>query len=93
MAVKPSSKYLANTNSSRYISDRDGMSMNNELLYRRRFKKQGRTLHWVFQTVWTEAMAAEPIFPRSFFTTATEQLLLVIDQNFENSNVPAATAT
>jgi hypothetical protein len=43
-AELPSVKYLSITGQTRNINRRDGMNWNNELLYRRRFGKPGRTL-------------------------------------------------
>jgi hypothetical protein len=43
MAINPVKQYLSNSKTSRFESEREGMIINNELLYRRKFKKVGRT--------------------------------------------------
>ena len=85
MAVRPNLKYLANTNSSRYVSERDGMSMNNELLYRHRFKKQGRTFTLGISNGMDRSDGSGTNISPIVFYNSDGTVATVIDQNFENS--------
>ena len=85
MAVKPSLKYLANSNHSQYSSDRDGVSVNNEILYRRRFRKQGRTFTLGFSNTTERSTGDGTNFSPIIFYNADGTVSSVIDQNFENS--------
>ncbi len=85
MAIKPSLKYLSNSNSSLYQSERNGRSINNEILYRRKFKKTGRTFTLGYSSGIDKSDGNGSNISPIVFYNANGSVLSVIDQNFENA--------
>ncbi|MEP6673530.1 MAG: outer membrane beta-barrel protein [Ferruginibacter sp.] len=85
MAVKPSLKYLSNSNNGRYTSERDGVSINNEVLFRRRFKKQGRTFTLGYSNATERSNGSGTNISPIIFYNPDGTVSTVIDQNFENA--------
>jgi Outer membrane protein beta-barrel family/Carboxypeptidase regulatory-like domain len=85
MAIMPSLKYLSNSNNSVYQSQRDGISINNELLYRRRFKKAGRTFTLGYSNATDKSEGSGTNISPIFFYNPDGTISTVIDQNFESS--------
>ncbi len=85
MAIKPSLKYLSNSNNSVFSSERDGVSINNELLYRRRFKKIGRTFTLGFSNGTDKSDGSGTNISPIIFYNSDGTVATVIDQNYETA--------
>jgi hypothetical protein len=85
MAIKPSVKYLSNSNNGIFSSQRDGTSITNELLYRRRFKKMGRTFTLGFSNGLDKSNGNGANISPIFFYNPDGSVATVIDQNYESS--------
>ncbi len=93
MAQKTNSKYLANTNSSRYNSVRNGSSINNELLYRRRFRKPGRTFTLGISSGIDHSTGSGYNLSPIVFYNADGSINKTIDQNFESTQLTRSNST
>ena len=100
MAIIPSLKYLSNSNNSFYESERNGVSINNELLYRRKFKKIGRTFTLGYSNSTERSDGSGTNISPIIFYNPDGSISTVIDQNFEsaqktksNSNVITSSFT
>lgn len=100
MAIIPSLKYLSISNNSVYQSERNGMSINNELLYRRKFKKIGRTFTLGYSNSTERSNGSGTNISPIIFYNPDGSISTVIDQNFEsaqktksNSNVITSSFT
>jgi hypothetical protein len=85
MAITPSLKYQSNSHTSLYNSNRDGVSVNNELLYRRRFKKAGRTFTLGYANGTDKSDGSGTNISPIIFYNADGSIVTVIDQNYESS--------
>jgi len=85
MAVIPSLKYLSNSNTSTYQSERNGVSINNELLYRRKFKKIGRTFTLGYSNGTDRSEGSGTNISPIIFYNPDGTVATIIDQNFESS--------
>lgn len=85
MSIIPTQKYLSNSNSARYQSERNGTSINNELLYRRKFKKPGRTFTLGYSNGTDRSEGSGTNISPIIFYNPDGTLSTVIDQNFESS--------
>lgn len=85
MAIIPSLKYLSNSNSSVYQSERNGVSINNELLYRRKFRKIGRTFTLGYSNSIDKSDGSGTNISPIIFYNPDGSVATVIDQNFESS--------
>lgn len=85
MAVLPTEKYLANFNESRSGNSNNSTNITNELMYRRRFKKIGRTFTLGYSNVMDKGDGAGTNLSPTIFYRADGSILSVIDQNFKNS--------
>ncbi|GAB2811485.1 outer membrane beta-barrel protein [Ferruginibacter profundus] len=85
MAIKPSVKYLSNSRNAVYNSERDGSSINNELLYRRRFKKVGRTFTLGYSNGIDKSTGSGTNISPIIFYNADGSVAATIDQNFESA--------
>ena len=85
MAELPGHNYLVQTGTRTYTNERDGLNWNNNLLYRKRFRKAGRTitLGWANSFGQTESGGFN-ISNFSFFSREGE-LIRSLPQNQENS--------
>ena len=91
MAVKPSLKYLSNSNNGVFSSQRDGTSITNELLYRRRFKKMGRTFTLGFSNGMDKSNGSGSNISPIFFYNVDGTIATVIDQNYESAQTTKST--
>ncbi|MFT3932469.1 MAG: TonB-dependent receptor [Chitinophagaceae bacterium] len=90
-SLKGSQKYLALAGNSYNDNDRDGINLNNNLLYRRRLKKTGRT----FTLGWTNAYNHSNgdglnISPQTLFTPAGDTLSTYLSQHYRSSQITNA---
>jgi hypothetical protein len=92
MAIKPSVKYLSNSNHAVYQSQRDGVSVNNELLYRRRFKKIGRTFTLGFSNGIDKSDGSGTNLSPLVFYNADGSVLTTIFQNYESAQKTKSTS-
>ncbi|MGC4103416.1 TonB-dependent receptor [Ferruginibacter sp.] len=92
MAVKPSVKYLSNSNAAVYQSERNGTSINNELLYRRRFKKVGRTFTLGYSSGIDNSTGSGTNVSPIYFYNPDGTVATVIDQNYESAQKTRSTS-
>ena len=92
MAVKPALKYLSNSNNGVYSSQRDGTSITNELLYRRRFKKIGRTFTLGYSNGADRSNGSGSNISPIFFYNADGSIATVIEQNYESAQKTKSTS-
>ncbi len=85
MAILPGKKYLSNTRNAVYESQRDGVSINNELLYRRKFKKIGRTFTLGYSNGSDRSEGSGTNISPIIFYNADGSIATTIDQNFESA--------
>jgi hypothetical protein len=85
MAILPNEKYLANKSDRRNASNNNSTSVTNELMYRRRFKKAGRTFTLGYSNVTDKGDGSGSNVAPTIFYRADSSILSVIDQNFKNS--------
>lgn len=85
MAVKPGLKYQANSNNGVFNSQRDGTSITNEILYRRKFKKAGRTFTLGFSSGIDKSNGSGANVSPIFFYNPDGTVSTVIDQNYESA--------
>ena len=83
----PSSKqqYLSNSKNSRYESQRDGVSINNELLYRHKFKKIGRTFTLGYSNGTDRSNGSGTTIAPNIFYKSDSSISSTIYQNYESS--------
>lgn len=100
MAITPSAKYLSNSKSSVYNSNRDAVSINNEILFRHRFKKIGRTFTLGYSNSSDKSDDGGTNISPIIFYNPDGTISTTIDQNFEstqktksNSNVITSSFT
>ena len=85
MAITPSKTYLANSNSSIYNSERNGLTIGNDVLYRRKFKKTGRTFTLGYSnSIGSSKGSGTNISPINFYNP-DGTISTVIEQNFEST--------
>ena len=77
--------FLSNSKNSRYQSHREGVSINNELLYRRKFKKERRTFTLGYSNNTDRSNGSGTNFSHNIFYKQDSSILGTIDQNYENS--------
>jgi hypothetical protein len=85
MAIIPSKQYLSNSKTSRYESLRDGVTINNELLYRHKFKKAGRTFTLGYSNSIDRSSGSGTTISPNIFYNEDSSIRSTIDQNFESS--------
>ena len=85
MAIIPSKQYLSNSRTSRYQSQRDGVSINNEILFRHKFKKIGRTFTLGYSNGTDRSNGSGTNISPIIFYKSDGSVLSSIDQNFESS--------
>lgn len=85
MAIIPSKQYIANTKTSRYQSLRDGATINNELLYRHKFKKPGRTFTLGYSNGIDKSNGSGTNISPIVFYRSDGSVSTTIDQNYESS--------
>jgi hypothetical protein len=90
MAILPLQKYQSNSNDSRYNSNNSSTSITNELMYRRRFKKIGRTFTLGYSNVTDKGDGDGTNLSPITFYNADGTTLSVIDQNFKNAQRSAS---
>jgi hypothetical protein len=83
-AITASNKYLANSKFSTYSSARNGVSINNELLYRRKFKKTGRSFTLGYSNAVDKSDGSGTSISPIVFYRADGSIATTIDQNFES---------
>ena len=84
-SVTPVKQFLSNSKNSRYESQRDGVSINNELLYRRKFKKVGRTFTLGYSNSTDRSSGSGTTISPNIFYNGDSSIRSTIDQNFESS--------
>jgi hypothetical protein len=85
MAIMPAKQYESNRNLRSYNSDNNSLGITNELMYRRRFKKVGRTFTLGYSNVIDNSDGdGTNVSPLTFYN-ADGTILSVIDQNFQNT--------
>ena len=85
MAITPSKTYLANSNFSNYKSQRDGLNIGNDILYRRKFKKTGRTFTLGFSNSISKSEGSGTNISPINFYYPNGTISTVIEQNFEST--------
>jgi Outer membrane protein beta-barrel family len=85
ISIIPAKQYLSNSKTSRYGSERDGSSINNELLYRRKFKKIGRTFTLGYANGNDRSNGSGTTISPNIFYRSDSTIKSTVDQNFESS--------
>jgi hypothetical protein len=90
-SLKGSQKYLALAGNSYNENDRDGLTLNNNLLFRHKLRKVGRT----FTLGWTNSYShsngeGENISPQTLFTPAGTVLSRYLSQHYDSKQVTNA---
>jgi hypothetical protein len=85
MSVLPSKQYLSNSKTSRYESLRNGVTINNELLFRHKFKKPGRTFTLGYSNSIDRSNGSGTTISPNIFYNNDSSIRSTIDQNFESS--------
>ncbi|MEI9957823.1 MAG: hypothetical protein WDM90_16335 [Ferruginibacter sp.] len=91
MSEMPSLKYLSNSNNGIFNSQRDGTSITNELLYRRRFKKVGRTFTLGYSSGSDKSNGIGANLSPIFFYNPDGTVSTVINQNYESAQTTKST--
>lgn len=85
IAKSPKLDYLANAGISRYSNEREGTNINNNLLYRHKFKTLGRTLTFGLQNSINRSDGSGTNFSPLTFYNPDGSVFSVRDQNLENT--------
>lgn len=85
MAIKPSVKYLSNSNHSSYSSGRDGTSISNEILFRHKFRKPGRTFTLGYSSGIDKSDGDGTSLSPIIFYNPDGTIATTIDQNFQST--------
>lgn len=84
-SVTPLQKYLAITGATKNMSERDGQNLNNNLLFRHRFKKTGRTLTVGFSNTYSHSLGNGYYISSNTFYKPDRSIDYYLDQN-RNTN-------
>jgi hypothetical protein len=101
LSQTPNAKYLALTGKTAYENERNGLTINNNLLYRRRLNKPGRTITVGWNNSYKQSEGrGQTISPQQLFTQDGLSFSNILSQNFittqntnSNNNVISASYT